>query len=245
MGEETAAPGGIFLPSGVHSGQALRTSPTQMHPGDAPRFPADCLWEFPLKRQLPPSRLVGYLLFSYMEWLLVGGEALQDESWRLDISPDLLLPGSPTDLVSSTWESESFRSAELEPQTRFQTSTTGGGKPRYNRDGLIEDILLGCAAVLEELAPANFPFPEIVVTTLNTLLSVCGNPPSHAAITLLVQLPSTVARLYPCMPPGAQETQALPAPADLPRVGDVGVYYATKAENVPAHSTVRVMGHDN
>ena len=37
----------------------------------------------------------------------------------------------------------------------------------------------------------------------------------------------------------------MPASADLPRVGDVGIYYATKDEKAPAHSTVRVMGQDN
>ena len=201
--------------------------------------------EFPLKRQFPSTRLVGSLLFSYMEWLLVGGKDLPDESWRLDISPDLQLPGSLKDLIASTWDSESFRSAELELQTRFQTSLAEDGKPRYNRDGSIEDTLLGYAAVLEELAPTAFPFPEIVVSTVGTLLSVCGDPPSHAAVTLLVQPSSTVTRLYPCMPPGARETQAMPAAADLPRVGDVGIYYATKDEKAPAHSTVRVMGQDN
>ena len=36
----------------------------------------------------------------------------------------------------------------------------------------------------------------------------------------------------------------MPATADLPRVGDVGVYYASKDEKAPAHSTVRVMGQD-
>lgn len=201
--------------------------------------------EFPLKRQFPPSRLVGSLLFSYMEWLLVGGETLpEDEAWRLDVSPELLLPGSLTDLISTTWVSESFRSAELELQTRFQTSVNEDGKPLYNRDGSIEDTLLGYAAVLRELTPANFPFPEIVVATLDTLLVVCGNPPSHAAVTLLVQPSSTVARLYPCMPPGARETQAMPSAADLPRVGDVGIFYASKDEKAPAHSTVRVMGQD-
>jgi len=201
--------------------------------------------EFPLKRQFPPSRLVGSLLFSYMEWLLVGGETLpEDEAWRLDVSPELLLPGSLTDLISTTWASESFRSAEIELQTRFQTSVNADGKPLYNQDGSIEDTLIGYAAVLRELTPDNFPFPEIVVATLDTLLSVCGNPPSHAAVTLLVQPSSTVARLYPCMSPGARETQALPSAADLPRVGDVGVYYASKDERAPAHSTVRVMGQD-
>jgi hypothetical protein len=107
------------------------------------------------------------------------------------------------DLVASTWESDSFQSAELELQTRFQPSTTDDGKSRYNQDGPIEDILLGYAAVvLEDHVPANFPFPEIVVTTPNTLLAVCGNPPSHAAAPLPVQPSSTVARLYPCIPPG-------------------------------------------
>ena len=88
-------------------------------------------------------------------------------------------------------------SAELELQTRFQTSVNEDGKPLYNRDGSIEDTLIGYAAVLRKLTPANFSFPEIVVATLDTLLVVCGNPSSHAAVTLLVQPSSTVARLYP------------------------------------------------
>jgi hypothetical protein len=68
---------------------------------------------FPLKRQFPAGDFMSALLLSLMEWALVGPVVTDDQVWQLSI-PDtetepLFLPGSISDLFSTTWKSDIFR----------------------------------------------------------------------------------------------------------------------------------------
>ena len=199
---------------------------------------------FPLKRQFPAGDFMSALLLSLMEWTLVGPVVTDDQEWQLSI-PDteaepLFLPGSISDLFSTTWKSGIFRATVEELNVLLAV------KMASQRDTSLSATAEAAVMVLREVWSGVPELPPFHFASPWELMDLCQEATQIKNvwdITFLLQEDSSLIQLYRGMPPRAHQTQAISLHSvDKPRVGDVGLYYVESGDTIPQY-TVRVLEH--
>ena len=199
---------------------------------------------FPLKRQFPAGDFMSALLLSLMEWTLVGPVVTDDQEWQLSI-PDteaepLFLPGSISDLFSTTWKSGIFRATVEELNVLLAV------KMASQRDTSLSATAEAAVTVLREVWSGVPELPPFHFASPWELMDLCQEATQIKNvwdITFLLQEDSSLIQLYRGMPPRAHQTQAISLHSvDKPRVGDVGLYYVESGDTSPQY-TVRVLEH--